>query len=124
MAGHNPKVFEWAEDNIDADFYMCSHYNPTDRGQVAQHVSDCDEKFTQEARRKMLEMIAKIERPVIHYKVLAAGRNDPEKTFEFLSKVVKPNHAICVGMFTKVKQNMIEENAKLTEKYLGNSQKI
>lgn len=120
VAGHNPKIFEWAEKNIDADFYMCAHYNPSNREKVARHVTGCDERFHDEDRQKMIETINKIKRPIIHYKVLAAGRSDPEKTFEFLSKVVKFNHAVCLGIYTKDKASMIEENVKLAEKYLKN----
>ncbi|MDH4180027.1 MAG: hypothetical protein OEV33_05905, partial [Armatimonadota bacterium] len=27
VAGHLPEIFEWAEEHLDCDFYMCSHYN-------------------------------------------------------------------------------------------------
>ena len=28
VAGHSTAVFDWAEDNLDVDFYMCCYYNP------------------------------------------------------------------------------------------------
>ena len=43
IAGHNPRVFEWAERTLDLDFYMCSYYNSAHRDERAEHVSGTPE---------------------------------------------------------------------------------
>lgn len=118
IGGHNPKVFEWAKDNIDVDFYMACHYNPSDRSKNASHIAGADEKFNNDDRKLMLETLSGTSKPVIHYKVYAAGRNNPEETFKLLSGVVKSNDAVCIGMYPKDKPDMIEENMNLVNKYL------
>ncbi len=68
FAGHKPEAHEWIRDNLDVDFQMCCHYNPTDRSKTPHNIS-IDEKWNDEDRARMLEVIATIEKPVIHYKV-------------------------------------------------------
>lgn len=115
VAGHDPKVFKWAEENINVDFYMMSHYNPESRDKIPSHVSGVIEVFSNEDRQLMMDTISKITKPVIHYKVMAGGRNDPIDTYKNLSKVMKGNHAVCIGIYTKENANMIAENVKLLE---------
>ena len=45
VAGHNPEVFRWAEENLDVDFYMCSYYNPIPRDKSAAHVAGVPERY-------------------------------------------------------------------------------
>lgn len=115
VAGHDPKVFKWAEENINVDFYMMSHYHPERRDKNPNHTSGVIEVFSNADRQLMMDTISKITKPVIHYKVMAAGRNDPIDTYKYLSKVMKRNHAVCIGIYTKDNANMIAENVKLLE---------
>jgi hypothetical protein len=113
IAGHNPKVFEWAEENLDVDFYMCSYYNSAHRDKQAEHVSGMPEWFKAEDRMTMGELIQRLRRPVIHYKVLAAGRNDPAEALEFVARHLRPQDAVCVGVFAKDHPNALEEDIRL-----------
>ena len=58
VAGHHPRVFEWAEANLDCDFYMCSYYNPSERARHAAHDPTCQERFHDDDRALMVETIA------------------------------------------------------------------
>jgi len=113
VAGHNPAVFAWAEKNLDADFYMCSYYNPTSREKHAGHVAAAEEWFREEDRLRMAGTIAGLSKPVIHYKVLAAGRNDPAAAFRFVAGAMRPSDAVCVGVCQEDRPGMLEEDVRL-----------
>ncbi len=98
IAGHNPGVFEWADEHLDLDYYMVCYYNPTRRDENPEHVHGAEEKFRQEDRRRKLDLISGLSRPVIHYKVLAAGRNDPGEAFGVTARSMRENDAVCVGI--------------------------
>lgn len=114
IAGHNHQVFEWAEANsLDVDYYMCSYYNPTNRGQRAAHVSGETEWFLEEDRAAMVKVISKLPQPVIHYKILAAGRNDPAAAFAFAASHMRRNDAVCVGVYPKDHPDMVRQDVDL-----------
>ncbi len=113
IAGHNPEVFVWAKENLDVDYYMCSYYNPIPRDKQAEHVSGTDEQYLDENRRAMTDLIADLDRPVIHYKVLAAGRNDPKEAFDFVARHLRPQDAVVVGIYTKDHPDSLAENLQL-----------
>lgn len=113
IACHNPAVLGWAERNIDVDFYMCSYYNPSDRSKNPASASGHGEVFLSEHRDRMVEVIAGLSRPAIHYKVLAAGRNDPREAFDFVAEHLRPQDAVCVGVYTKDKPDMLAEDIRL-----------
>lgn len=113
VAGHRPEVFQWAEKNVDADFYMCSYYNPTDRSSNAEHPLGAEETFADEHRAGMVETIARLRKPVIHYKIFAAGRNDPAQAFAFVARHLRPSDAVCIGVFTKDNPTMLADDIAL-----------
>ena len=113
IAGHNPQVFVWAEKNLDVDYYMCSYYNSASRDKKADHVSGMKEWFLNDDRRTMAELIQGLSRPVIHYKVLAAGRNDPADAFNFVARHLRRQDAVCVGIYTKDHPDSMAENIRL-----------
>lgn len=118
IAGHNPKVFEWAEKNLDVDYYMCSYYDSAPRDKRAEHVSGMEEQFLLHDRRVMTELIQTLSRPVIHYKVLAAGRNDPEKAFAYVAKSLRDTDAVCVGVYDKDNPHMLEQDVELLARFI------
>lgn len=120
VAGHNPAVFEWAEKNIQVDYYMCSYYNSAHRDQRAEHVSGMPEWFLEEDREKMIKTIQGLSKPVIHYKIMAAGRNKPEDALKVAAMAMRKNDAVCVGIFPKDNPNMLRDNVMLLEKFLEN----
>jgi len=119
IAGHNPDVFKWAEEHLDADFYACSYYNAAHRDKQAEQVSGATEWFRPEDRDIMVNLIQKLSKPVIHYKVLAAGRNDPKEAFAFVARYLRQQDAVCVGIFPKHHPKMLEEDVQLLEDSLG-----
>ncbi len=118
FAGHAPAAHAWIRDNVDCDFQMCSHYNPTDRSRAPAHNPE-GEVWDDEAREAMLEVIATIERPVAHYKVLAAGNKAILPAFERLGRVMRPNDVAVVGIFPKDDPEMIAKDVALFERYVG-----
>jgi hypothetical protein len=118
IAGHNPRVFEWAEEHVDVDFYMCAYYNPSRRDKQAEHVSGVKENFAPQDREAMVKVIQHLSKPVIHYKVLAAGRNDPQEAFAFVAKYLRPQDAVCVGVYTQDQPKMLEEDLQILESSL------
>ena len=117
IAGHNHQVFVWAEEYLDVDYYMCSYYNPIRRDKRPDHVAGLQEYYLNEDRDTMLALIKNLSRPAIHYKVMAAGRNDPEEALALVGQNLRENDAVCVGVYTKDKANMLEEDIALLEKY-------
>jgi hypothetical protein len=107
VAGHDPRTHEWARDHLDIDFHMCSHYNPIPREENAEHRSGTAERYEAADRDRMVRVIATIDRPVIHYKVLAAGRNDPAAAFRFTAAHMRAGDAVCVGVFPRDKGDML-----------------
>jgi len=120
FAGHSPEGHAWIRDNLDPDFQMCCHYNPTDRSDDPDH-SRKGEKWEGTDREKMLAVIATIERPVIHYKVFAAGNKPILPAFELLGKVMRPRDLVCVGVFLKDDPDMIEKDVALFEQHVERS---
>ena len=109
FAGHDPAAHEWIREHLDCDFQMCSYYNPTDRSRNADH-SDVGEKWEIQDRDRMLAIIATIERPVVHYKVFAAGNRPIIEGFRTMGASMRPGDIACVGMFVKDDPDMIEKN--------------
>ena len=116
IAGHVPAVFEWAERHLDVDYYMCCYYNPTPRTDDPEHVHDAVEEYREEDRKAMTALIQTLPRPVIHYKVLAAGRNDPEEAFAYCCARMRPQDLACIGVFTGDDPRMLETDVQLFEK--------
>ena len=113
IAGHRPQVFEWAEKHLDLDYYMCSYYDPIPRDRRAEHVSGTEEQYLPGDRRAMTGLIQRLSRPVIHYKVLAAGRNEPEEAFAYAARSMRDTDAVCVGVYTQENPRMLEQDVEL-----------
>ena len=112
IAGHNPDVHRWAEDHLDVDFYMCCYYNPSRRDEKAERDAVAQETYRDEDRQIMAQLIGGLGRPAIHYKIMAAGRNDPEEAFAFAAAHLRVNDAVCVGVHTKDNPDIIGENVR------------
>ncbi len=115
VAGHNTDTIRWAADHLDLDFFMTCYYNPDDRTKQASRNYMQEEYYGPEHREAMCALIQQLPAPAIHYKVLAAGRNDPKEAFEFVADAYRPGDAVCIGIFTKENRNMIHENIDLLE---------
>ncbi len=70
-------------------------------------------------RDTMVQTIRTLKRPVIHYKVLAAGRNKPQEALPFVAKHLRPQDVVCVGYCLKDNGNAIQENLAILERALA-----
>ena len=64
-------------------------------------------------------MIRELRAPAIHYKIFAAGRTDPKEAFDFVARHLRPQDAVCIGVFTKDKPDMLAEDVRLFEEALS-----
>jgi hypothetical protein len=119
IAAHNPDVIRWAESTLDLDYYACSYYNAARRDERAEHVSGMEEWFNDGDRRIMTALIQTLSRPAIHYKVMAAGRNDPADALRHVAAALRPNDAVCIGVFTRDAPAMLRQNAALLQNALA-----
>lgn len=118
IAAHNHRVIEWAEEHLDLDYYMCCYYNPDHRDTHAEHNPDAHETYLEEDRKAMTDLIPQLSRPVIHYKIMAAGRNDPAAAFAFAASRLRANDAVCVGIYQKDRPEILREDVRLLEESL------
>ncbi|MCL4215842.1 MAG: hypothetical protein KJ052_02380 [Candidatus Hydrogenedentes bacterium] len=122
-AGHCTDTIQWAADNLDLDFFMTCYYNPDDRRNQANRNYDVPEYYGSEHRDAMCALIQQLPAPAIHYKVLAAGRNDPAEAFAYVATKMRPLDACCVGMFLKDDPDMIQKDIDFFEGALGEAGK-
>jgi len=122
LAGHDPGTFRWAEEHgLAVDYYMCAYYGSIDRTASAEHASSDEEVFDPADREEMTELIRTLSKPVIHYKVLAAGRNDPAEALAYAAAKMRPGDAVCVGIHAKDKPDMLREDVRLLQEALARS---
>ena len=118
VAGHRPELFEWAEQHLDCDFYMCSYYNPIPRDETPENFNPREERYDDADRERMTAAIQLLAKPVIHYKILAAGRHEPLAAFRYAASKMRATDAVCVGICTKHRPNELRDDAHLLEKCL------
>jgi hypothetical protein len=100
MAAHRADVHPAAEKaGFPTDFYFQCFYRP--------------ETYTKEDRDLAIATIQRITKPVIAYKILAAGRIAPAEGFEVALKSIAKKDGICIGIFPKDKPGMLAEDVAL-----------
>ena len=103
MASHRPDVHLAAEEKgLPTDFYHQCFFQP--------------ENYSKEVRDQAMAAIKRIEKPVMGYKVLAAGRLPAEEGFTFAFENLRRKDGICVGVFPKDDPDQVAENAGLTQR--------
>jgi hypothetical protein len=112
VAGHKVSTLQWAVDHLDVDYFMCSYYNPIRRSGSGEHQHGSQEVYMPEHREAMTGLIATLPKPAIHYKVMAAGRHDPEEAFAYVAQHLRDGDACCVGVYSGDNENMVAENAE------------
>lgn len=111
LASHNWQYpLRAGEMDLGCDFYLCCFYDLYGRG---------GEIYEDEDRVAMCETIRKIDKPCVAYKIMAAGRNEPEAAFRFAFEHIKPTDPICVGLYTEDHPDQVAEDVALTVKYGG-----
>ena len=112
FAGHSIEAHTWIRDNLDPDFQMCSYYDPSSRSDSPHHVSTPGEKWDDNHRDRVVELIQTIPWPVVHYKVFAGGNKPIQEGFKFLATRMRENDLVCVGHYLGDNPNMIAENVR------------
>jgi len=108
IAGHRPRTHLRARElELGAEFHCCCFYNLADR----------HEQYLPKDREAMVAIIPQLDVPVIGYKIMAAGRNDPEEAWSYAFSHLRPTDAVCVGVFTKHRPNEVRHCAELTRSY-------
>jgi hypothetical protein len=120
FAGHRADAHAWVRDHVRPDFQMCCHYNPTDRSQQAQH-TNVGEKWDTRDRDAMLQVIATLPTPAVHYKVFAAGNRPIDEAFGVLGRCVRKNDIICIGVFPKDDPDMLCKDIRLFDYHVERS---
>ena len=102
MATHGAKTHLMAEEKgLPTDFYHQTLYRP--------------DNYVREGLEESLATIERLDKPVVAYKVLGAGRVLPKDTLPYLFKRLRPKDGICVGVFPKTRDELAE-NASLTRR--------
>ena len=110
LGTHDPAVIRYAEDNgFDVDFYMMAFYNLSKRGEV----------YLPEDREAACSIIREVVKPVLAFKVMAAGRNDSREAFKYAYENIKPIDAVVVGIFTKYHPDQVKEDADRAREFMG-----
>jgi len=123
---HTPEALEWIEDQgWDLDFYLASFYRASRKlrdlwTDVLEH-KPLHEMYLEGIPDLMCPIIRKVKKPVLAYKILAAGRladkkQEIDKAFKYAFQNIKPKDGVIVGMFPKFR-DQVTESARLTIQY-------
>lgn len=103
LAAHRPTVHPAAEKaGFPTDFYFQAFFIP--------------DTYLKEDRDKAIKTIRQMTKPVIGYKILAAGRLPAKEGFTFAFEKLAKKDGVCVGVFPKTKTDMVAEDARLVRK--------
>jgi len=117
FAGHRPDAHAWVRDHVRPDFQMCCHYNPTDRVQSPEH-TNVGEKWDPADRAAMLDLIATLPTPAVHYKVFGGGNRPIDEAFEVMGRSVREGDVVCIGVFPKDDGDILARDIALFERHV------
>ena len=104
-AAHWPEVHhELERRKFPTDFYYQCLYN----------VSKSND-YSAAEREKAMATITALEKPVIAYKILAAGRLSASEGFEYAFNRIARKDGVCVGIYAQRAIDQIRQNATYTE---------
>ena len=111
LGTHQSEIIEYAEEHgWDVDFYMACLYNisrvPRESAIVAGKTAYGQEIYLPEDRDRMLDLIRAVPKPVLAFKILAAGRlcntqEDVRQAFHYTFSRIKPTDGVVIGLFPK-----------------------
>lgn len=104
-AAHWPEIHpELERRKFPTDFYYQCFYN-------VSKTSD----YSPAEREKAVATIKTLEKPVIAYKILAAGRLSASEGFEYAFNSIARKDGVCVGIYAQRAIDQIRQNATYTE---------
>jgi len=115
VAAHSPAAHYWVDSLGIVDFHMVCFF---DCGSVH---AGAGERFNYEDPVAAVACIKELAKPCIAYKIMGAGRIDPEMAFNYAFANIKPGDVVNVGMNRGDNDKMVEENAALVAKVLAAS---
>jgi hypothetical protein len=99
LASHrSEEILKAEEQGLPAEFYHLTVGVP--------------DSYRKADRDKALATIRKIDKPMVAFKALGAGRFPPKEAFPYVLKSLRPKDGICVGVFPRTRDE-IAENAAL-----------
>ena len=112
LGTHQPEIIEYAEEHgWDVDFYMACLYNLSRQPRESAIVSGntagvSQEEYLEEDRQAMLRTIRATDKPVLAFKILAAGRlcatqTEVREAFIDAYANIKPADGVVIGLFPK-----------------------
>jgi len=102
MATHRATTHLEAEDRrLPTDFYHQTMYRP--------------DNYVKEGLEESLATIARLQKPVVGYKVLGAGRIKPAETLPYVFERLKRKDGLCIGVFPKTNPRQTHENVALVQ---------
>lgn len=108
MATHGAVTHLRAEEkDLPTDFYHQTMYRP--------------DNYVHQGLQQSLATIDKLEKPVVGYKVLGAGRLRPQETLPYVFRRLKRKDGICVGIFPNKNPRQAHENVAVTKQCTGTS---
>jgi len=108
-AAHWPEVHpELERRGFATDFYFQCLYN-------ASKSND----YSPAEREKAAATVAALNKPVIAYKILGAGRLTPDEGFGYAFQHIRRKDGVCVGVYARNAIDQIRQNATLTEMLTG-----
>ncbi len=113
VAGHAPEVHDWVDSLDLVDFHTVCFFN------CGSLHAGKGEKFQLGDVFRAARCVARLRKPCIAYKIMGAGRIDPQMAFEYAFENIKPGDVVNVGMHRGDKDDMVEENAALVSRILG-----
>lgn len=113
VAAHDPDAHLWVSRLGLADFHAVCGFRC---GSVHEGAG---ERFRLGDLFRAMDVIRRLPRPCIAYKVLGAGRIDARMAFEYAFENIKPDDVINVGMFRGDRDSMVEENVALVRDILS-----
>ena len=104
-AAHWPEVHpELERRKFPTDFYYQCMYN-----------SSKTDDYSAAEREKAAATIARLDKPVVAYKILGAGRLTAGEGFEYAFNHIKRKDGVCVGIYAEKAIDQIRQNATYTE---------
>ncbi|MBI4875476.1 MAG: hypothetical protein HY822_12655 [Acidobacteria bacterium] len=127
MSTHNPQNLERVEsENWDIDFYMTCCYHVTRTPEEVRKITGelpLAEVFLEGDPARMFKVVRQTKKTCLAFKILAAGRRiqnprEVDQAFQFAFDSIKPQDAVIVGMFPRIKDE-VKENAERVRRILA-----
>jgi hypothetical protein len=111
FASNRPDTLaRWDESPLPADFFVQSVYRLARPSSLT---------FRKPDREQAFETIGRVRRPVIAFKILAAGTRDARESFRQTFRHLAAKDGVCVGVFPKDDRDQVREDCKLTVSLSG-----